>query len=375
MNSLKSVLKNYCKVGIPNITSEDLLTIDSWRGILSIIVFLGHLIQIFWIPLLGHNNMVIRISGDVSFMSVIAFFCLSGFVIFRSLLNNFFKNNGNLDYVSYLISRFSRVYPPFFASIILVFIIRFLVFHFDLLGGNRSFRLPNDLAFSRTHFDFSLEEAWLTLKMSGAYLGNVNGPIWTLVIEWWLYLVGLFVFFLFSSHKIGVKLFVFLLLIICLKQIHSLNAYVYLFMWLISGLLFIFYNYKKKYQNVTFVLGSIGFISVLIYKYQNELPINISDQLSLQVFFALIFIGGFLRFTIKKKIFHFFSSFAYSLYIFHFPLLLFIFSLTHEYVEQSKLLLLIVSFVSFGLCFLFSYFISKIVENKIIFLNFLNHKF
>ena len=186
---------------IQEVTSEDLKTLDSWRGILSILVFFGHLVQVFWSPILGNKHIVCEISGDIAHISVICFFCLSGFVIFRSLYLNNNQNDGLLNYKHYIISRISRIYPAFIASIILVLILRYIVFHFDLLGGKRSYELPSDLAIARTHFDFSLEQVWLSIQMSGAYLANVNGPIWSLIIEWWLYFVGLLVFLLFSKHK------------------------------------------------------------------------------------------------------------------------------------------------------------------------------
>ena len=162
---------------------------------------------------------------------------------------------------------------------------------------------------------------------------------------------------------------------ICLEKINLLDAFIYLFIWVLSGLSFVFYFFKKKYQNITLVFGLVVLVGLIFYKIQNGLPIQISEQKSFQLLIAILFIGFFLRFKIRGRLFHFLSSFSYTLYIFHFPLLLFVFSLTHEYVVQSKLLLLLVSLVSFVFCFLFSNLISKIVENKLSAFNFLNRMF
>ena len=358
-----------------DVTSEDLKTLDSWRGILSVFVFLGHLVQIFWLPILGKQHIVCRISGDIAHISVISFFCLSGFVIFRSLYLNITENNGVLNYKHYIISRISRIYPAFLASIILVLIIRYIVFHFDLLGGKDSYELTSDLAIARTHFDFSLEQVWLTIQMSGAYLANVNGPIWSLIIEWWLYFVGLLVFMLFSKYKIGIKTLILFLLYLCLEKITLLNSFIYLFIWALSGISFVFYFYKKIYQNITLVFGLVGLVGLIFYKIQNGMPIQISEQKSFQFLIAILFIGFFLRFKIRGRFFHFLSSFSYTLYIFHFPLLLFVFSITHSFVRQSEELTLLISILSILFCFTFSYLSSKFVESKNIVFNFLNKLF
>ena len=174
--------------------------------------------------------------------------------------------------------------------------------------------------------------------------------------------------------KIGIKIIALFLLYICLEKINLLDAFIYLFIWVLSGLSFVFYFFKKKYQNITLVFGLVVLVGLICYRIQNGLLIQITDQ-KFQLLTAILFIGFFLRFKIRGRLFHFLSSFSYTLYIFHFPLLLFIFSLTHEYVVQSKLLLILVSLASIVICFLFSYFISKIVENKLNAFNFLNRMF
>ena len=96
--------------------------------------------------------------------------------------------------------------------------------------------LTNDLNVVRKHFDFTLDQVWLTLKMSGAYLGNVNGSIWTLIVEWWLYFIGLFGFILFSKFRIGIKLIALILLYKCVEHIMLFDSIFYLLVWVISGI-------------------------------------------------------------------------------------------------------------------------------------------
>lgn len=60
-------------------------TLDSLRALSALVVLLGHVLQVFWYPVVGLHGPVHVITSALTETSVIVFFLLSGFLITASI--------------------------------------------------------------------------------------------------------------------------------------------------------------------------------------------------------------------------------------------------------------------------------------------------
>lgn len=146
-----------------------LLELDALRGIAALAVVIFHYFYRYN-TIYGHENL----PSDWAYfgqLGVELFFMVSGFVIFWTLN----RVDKPLDF---LVSRFSRLYPAYWLSVIITF---FIVAIFTLPGR-----------------EVSLTQAILNLLMFHEYLKipHVDGVYWTLTVELTFYF---WMFFLYLS--------------------------------------------------------------------------------------------------------------------------------------------------------------------------------
>lgn len=159
------------------------------RGIAAIIVLIVHAIQLYWFRLIGSSNEIALISGLFGRHAVLLFFLLSGYLITLSILTNIIRNQ-RFDWTEYAAARIARIYPPLIGAIILVVIAWFVirVFH---LPGYTHYGIATDKYIARERFDISWRDVKRTLLMANGFL-QANGPLWSLYIEWHLYVIAMF---------------------------------------------------------------------------------------------------------------------------------------------------------------------------------------
>ncbi len=156
-------------------TSRRLTEIDSLRGIAAMLVVLFHFTTRYD-ELFGHAGAPAA-ALPWGYLGVNLFFMISGFVIFMTLE----KTRQSLDFV---VSRFSRLYPAYWAAVILTFLLtHWLGLPGKLVGG---------------------ETALLNLSMVHSFFNipNVDGVYWTLEIELIFYAWALLAFRLGLLSKI-----------------------------------------------------------------------------------------------------------------------------------------------------------------------------
>jgi peptidoglycan/LPS O-acetylase OafA/YrhL len=346
---------------------------DAWRGLLGLIVCISHVFQIFIAPIIGNDNYLISIISLLSHFSVLGFFGLSGILIIRSLFLNYFNNDFKIDIKKFVISRYARIYPVFLFSILLCFIFKYIIVHFEMNGSLiHPFKLANDKYVARENFIFSISDVILNIKMTGAYLANVNGPLWSLVIEWWLYFLGLSLFLIFAKKsKIGIRIIGLFLLYYSVNNIIQNHSFQYIYIWYIGALFFYFLCKKiniKKY----FLIISLLTVVLIEFKFQiiyskKDPSQNLWFQISLTMLFLSIVFS-----IITSKVLLFFSKISYTLYIIHFPIFLFLFSIFYSLIINSLTLSVIISLFAISLSVIIAYYSSFFFENKKIFINFLN---
>lgn len=342
--------------------------LDSIRGLSALIVLFAHCHQILIAP---SNDALF--SGGVGLFSqaaVMIFFVLSGLLIGKSLTRNIHQNS-SLQLKEYFLDRFNRLYPPLMFSLFLVGILYFLAPYF--FPSNSLFFIESDQYLARQGYEVTLSSVFSSIFFLNGFIGNtisVNGPLWSLSYEFWYYVLAAFL--LKSSNPFYLLLFITLTIILALlNKIFILYSIVW-FSGLIVAILHNNNIYNKTIHKVMYFISILGTIvfSYIFLSTEYKIPTINNEYLKiLSLHFYKVFIGlltscfiysiliGDLKFT---SIFKKSSNYSYTLYIIHFPILLFIFGIIQLKIENSLINSIIVSTLS---C-LFIIFISKMAARK-----------
>lgn len=161
-------------------TSKRIDHIDSIRGVAALAVAYFHAAQYFkrFPSVQGHDGFLSEISYQLSlgYSGVIAFFAISGFVICPTL-----KGERAAGSRRFLISRFFRLYPPFWTSLLLMSLVSVLLLGKQLDVGQILGNIP--------------------MLYSLAGVKPVINVYWTLEVELIFYLLCLLMFLFNGLHK------------------------------------------------------------------------------------------------------------------------------------------------------------------------------
>jgi peptidoglycan/LPS O-acetylase OafA/YrhL len=253
--------------------------------------------------------------------AVIIFFVLSGYLVGGSIVNQL--NKGTFNIKSYIINRISRLYIVLLPALFLTVLLDKLGTIFDRVGLYSNKLNIYSLGFSvidRSTFQHFFASFFMLQNIVLPPLGS-NSPLWSLCYEFWYYLMFPCLCFLIIYRKKRVKsLIAPLILIVLIVYFLPFSIMQYFLIWAI-GLIPIYFSFKKEYykyillallifwltlKNVQLnpyfydlILGTIA--SLLVCSYQNH------DQgLSTK------------SLVINEKL----SSFSYSLYLVHFPVIM-----------------------------------------------------
>jgi peptidoglycan/LPS O-acetylase OafA/YrhL len=244
--------------------------------------------------------------------------------------------------------------------------------YFNLLGINESYKLNTDLYIAREYFNFSLKDVIKTLNFSDVRLVKVNGPLWSLIYEWWLYFFGLFfVSIFFAKSKIS-QIISLILLIVVYYKIEQLQGLVYIVIWMMGFIFFIIGKTRSKWNNLLVFIAVVGLIACNYFLNFFQNKINIATLPIVQILFSILFLGIIFIFP-KSSLFNKVSKFSYTLYIIHFPIFLFFLSLFHKSTYNSIFLSIILSFFSIAIVLFLSYKVHIYIENKKYFTGLINN--
>ncbi len=255
--------------------------IESLRAVAALMVMLFHFISFSDAkgPLIGNES--IRKYSEFGAQGVELFYIISGFVIYYSLTNTPF---GFGHYPKYLLKRVSRIFPPFWGTILLICVALFI------------FKWPFPYSVNEL-----LQNATLTIDLFKQY--DWMNPIFqTLKVEFLFYLVIGLLAVLMKKNNWSYGLIVFSSLV---------GAY--------------YYHSIDLVHNVPFFL--IGIACCEIYKSQ-QLILNYSLIAACMLFLFLVFpiddviisIAGIvflIWIPIKNRLVEQIGQFSYSIYLTH----------------------------------------------------------
>ncbi|UQY80440.1 acyltransferase [Candidatus Hepatincola sp. Av] len=287
------------------------------------------------------------------YLGVDIFFVISGFVITNSIINSY--NKGTFTFLSFYTNRVKRLFPALFVMIVITCIFAFSMFtsvEYHYLQETHFRYVP--LQISNFAFAFYTKSYWDTGDKS-IYLHT-----WSLGVEEQIYLVFPFILLgAYLIYKKEAKMMNFFLILLSLISIYffiTLNQQLAFYMpytraWeFLAGTIvfFIFQLIKNKPQHSTslLILFSILLIIFLYYGFNFDKHIlSQSPHLSrlnshlnkinfhqfLLCFFAVLLSGLVILYGLYKPIkINYFTNFfihlgdlSYSLYLWHFPIIIF----------------------------------------------------
>jgi len=264
--------------------------LDGLRGIAAVSVVLFHYFTRYD-QIYSHEHLPDGLFAYGNY-GVHLFFIISGFVIFWSLINI----KKPLDFV---VSRFSRLYPVYWAAMALTFLC------VSTIG------LPGREASVSAFFGNFL------MFHSYFHIPNVDGVYWTLSVELTFYLWML----IFFSFKILKRIDIIALLALSISALYhfkvielsNLMIDLLIIRWsvffIIGICLFKFYQKKASFLTMMNFVLSIG----LIYRIHGQVSFMICSGIILVLYLGT---NGYLPF-LKNRLLLFLGAISYSLYLIH----------------------------------------------------------
>ena len=280
------------------ITKHRIYWIDSLRGISALLVAFTHVTGLILEKDHVHNNMVYY-SWMLGRIGVIVFFMISGFVIPYSLYNKSIQQ--------FVISRFFRLYPAYWLSVIAVIAVAGFVPLKQLLTNITMFQ-----------------------KLFGSE--DLIGVYWTLQIELFFYFIcaALFYFGYLYKDKVIAYLYYFMLIAatgIAIERFYTVKKLPVAFPLSLSvmllGFLYRNYYYNKDVKHLNMIKKHIGIflftiIPVAFLAYNKDYGFN--EKWWQYLFSYVIAIAVFLiysQYNRTNKVILFFGNISFSLYLFH----------------------------------------------------------
>lgn len=213
-------------------------------------------------------------------LAVAIFFMSSGFFVTKSLLKG-------KDSKKYLHNRFIRIFPPLWFTLIVCILVCGLFFSTCSLG---KYFLSIDF------FKYCLNFILIPIHnlpgvfMNNKYPGVINGPLWTLPIEFVCYLVLLLAYKLNLVNKKSYK-YIALLVIVTFVGINliplSIKGYIqpcFLFFW---GSFYWIYRDKITMKNLYFLISLAAFVLLIGLGYGQVASFLFVPYLTLYIAFCL----------------------------------------------------------------------------------------
>jgi peptidoglycan/LPS O-acetylase OafA/YrhL len=301
----------------------------SIRGGAALVVLLAHTITILLLRFIGLGTWTHLISSYSSYYAVITFFVLSGFLITRSIDLNI-KRNNTLILKEYFIARFARIYPPFFVAVILTTFIFSIMSLLNLPGINTPLKLPEDLFSAREFLNLNPKEL-IPVSVMAYGLLDINGALWSLYIEVKIYLLfGLGYYFFYKPRQAFYLILMFLIVaIVAIKYnpqfIHFSSI------WLVGSFCYFIFNPEKPKNKRKFQIYIIGFLIAVmtIYDFIDRAYINENKAIVdlhatwLEIIVTFLIAVAIFKIKIKFPFGEKLADCSYTIYIIHFPILLF----------------------------------------------------
>src|SRR5258707_3445092 len=279
-------------------------TIDLLPGVAALAVCWFHLTNANTIAGVG----LLQASGKYGWLGVEVFFVISGFIIPYALHRGGYRLN---RFPTFLLKRIIRLDPPYIVSILLVLLTGYLITLAPHYQGE---------AFHLDYTRILLHLGYLNVLVGYEWL---NPVYWTLAIEFQYYLLIGLAFPLISSKRLWKRLLFFAVL--------SLLAWKITFGGFIFHFIVLFFMGIALFQQQHRII-SVKELLILLVIFTAAAYVTLGVPYALAGLLAVLVISCL---TIKNRVFVFFCSISYSLYLVHPPVTRVVYTLGRRFATTD----------------------------------------
>lgn len=303
--------------------------IDGSRGYLAFFVFLHH--SYIWQVFLKTNNWEdpkSNLYNQFGETSVVFFFIITAFLFTGKLIKS---KNQEIDWSLYIKARFFRLFPMYFFSVIIIFILVAFLTNFQIeVPFYENLKSSISWILFRIYKDANLNGFEFTDKLNA-------GVTWTLAYEWAFYflLPLIALFFKIKNNYKSIIIFTVTAIIIMVVNKSSLRHFTPFLGGIAVALLLNTNKLKAILKQKKYTVLAIALLAISVYFFNGgKKPVQI-------VIFSLVFLiiasgntfFGSLSSTISRK----FGQVTYSLYLLHGILLFILFNFIIGLEKARKL--------------------------------------
>lgn len=340
--------------------------LDCARGIAALLVLAGHLrafVFLDYVDLISPNLIakVFYFLTSLGHQAVMIFFVLSGFLIAQSIQTS--VTSKYWSWGNYAINRLTRLWTVLLPTLLFTAL-------WDTLGKSIS------------GSEYYLGEMWRQYS-SGPQLGNVqslyslssfignlfflqtitvppfgtNGPLWSLANEFWYYVIFPLLYLLMKHSLSLVEKLLYVSILILLFIFLPVDLLLLGPIWLLGYIVTLMYKHKiviRFCSTFGYAMGSCIVLIVVLFFARMQLISTMFADFVVGVSFMFVMFG-LLNYqsnhTIYIRASSFLSNISYTLYLTHFPLLSFLFSVI---LKNRQYRFGISGFIVFGVMFIIS---------------------
>ncbi len=313
--------------------------LDLIRAIAAWLVMWGHIRNLFFVDFesVEHASRLVKVIyffTGFGHESVVVFFVLSGFLIGSTVVKRFVC--GNWSWRTYAIDRLTRLYVVLVPGLL-----------FGLIWdktGSTIFASTGLYSHPLKGFGAGIAQSQTTVQV---FLGNLaflqtlvcpvfgsNGPLWSLANEFWYYV--LFPIALSaavaSANKLIRRAVPLTALAVCLAVLLKSPILPGFLIWMAGCIVVIVYwrfSLKSRALRIAYLLTSSTMVIACLLAARTKGSGSLASDFTIGVMFS-IFLFGILQMELGRhhpnylKVARVLAGFSYTLYVFHFPLLLFL---------------------------------------------------
>ena len=288
------------------------------------------------------------------------FFVMSGFLIGVSIQNNK-SRNGYFAMSDYAISRFRRIYPPLVLSLIIILLMA-VIAPYVFESGAQRFSTESDAFIKGRGIFYWPSQIFSVLTFTNGLLPQgtpFNTPLWSLPFEAWYYVLAALIF--------TKKPFYILMAFMLAYAISGANIKFMIFgaVWF-AGLGLSLIDVKGKAHTVTAVVLT-AVTSWFAFKYGSQFIVSGGDYTMFNMWFGLAFASltylFMLCMNVRINIIPSSSKYSYTLYIIHYPIIMFMIGIFESMVIGGFYSSLMIAMCTTVIFMALAYKASKYVEN------------
>jgi ABC-type polysaccharide/polyol phosphate export permease/peptidoglycan/LPS O-acetylase OafA/YrhL len=293
---------------------------DTVRAISAATVVVCHAIAILWLPAVGLSNWTHWLSSFAADTAVIVFFVLSGYLISASIGANIARNR-RFRVLDYAFSRAVRIYPPLLFAAALSLALFGIMAGAGWPGTASTLGFEGDLYGVRQNVSVTFTDLVDTVLMNNGLL-LINGALWSLYVEVKLYIAaGLLAFLVVGVPHLFVRSGI---AVVCLWAAWrfglgiSVPQWPYVVWWLMGAVMFGLGQLRlEKVRWSAIALTPFAVAIVILSSSGTGVEvIRVVGVLSLSY-------GMFFKWTWSEPLTRRMAAYSYTLYLIHFPILIF----------------------------------------------------